>query len=252
MNKRKKLAITVLLFAICVMIYAGIQLVKIEKVYRVGDAHYDGLKAQVRQVGRYAPDIMPRENQQYIYIPEMEIDFTELRKLSEGAIAWLYSPNTAIDYPVMQSVDYSYYVDHLPNGTRNANGSLFLDFNCAPDFSGELTVIYGHNMKSGKMFGSLTGYKRQEYYDKHPYMYLYTEHGNYRIDLLYGCVIAAGQWRDRAFMYAENLSALLAFAEYNTTFTSSVKYSEGEKVIVLSTCSYEFDDARYIVIGVLR
>ena len=80
---------------------------------------------------------------------------------------------------------------------------------------------------------------------------LYTLWGNYRVELLYGCVIGAGQWRDRAFMYEANLDGLLDYAAYHTTFTSTELYSEEDRIIVLSTCSYEFDDARYIVIGKL-
>ena len=101
------------------------------------------------------------------------------------------------------------------------------------------------------MFGSLTGYKEQSYYEKHPYMDLYTKQGNYRIDLLYGCVVGAGQWREKAFMFKENKKALLSYAAFGTTFESNIKYKEGDKLVALSTCSYEFNDARYVVIGVL-
>jgi len=167
-------------------------------------------------------------------------------------MAWLYCPDTAIDYPVIKADDYAYYLTHLPDGAQNANGALFIDFNNAPDFTDQLTVIYGHNMKSGMMFGSLDEYKRQRHYDEHPYMYLYTEDANYRIELLYGCVIGAGQWRERAFMYKENINALIAYAADNTTFESVAKYSEGDRVIAMSTCSYEFEGARYVVIGILR
>jgi len=152
----------------------------------------------------------------------------------------------------MRAYDYDWYLRHLPDGSYNANGALFLDSNCPADFIGGLSIIYGHHMKSGRMFGSLTGYKKQDYFDEHPYMYLYTEKGNYRIDLKYGCVISAGEWRDRAFMYEVNLESLLAYASTKTTFESAAEYGDDDRFLVLSTCSYEFDDARYIVIGVLR
>ena len=124
-----------------------------------------------------------------------------------------------------------------------------MDYNCAPDLSGPLAVIYGHHMKSGKMFGGLKGYKSQEYYEKHPCMYLYSRQGGYRIDLLYGFVIEAGQWKEGAFMYPENVGGLMKYAALNTTFESGLKYEEGDKIAALSTCSYEFDDARYVVVG---
>jgi len=185
-------------------------------------------------------------------IPGRPIDFSALRAVNPDMAAWLYCPDTAIDYPVMRARDYDRYLRRLPDGTYNVNGSLFIDYNCAADFTDRLTVIYGHNMRSGQMFGSLKGYKGQAYYEKRPYMYLYTEQETYRVDLLYGCVIGAGQWRERAFMYEANLEALLTYAARNTTFASKAQYTPGDRVVALSTCSYEFDGARYVVIGVLR
>ncbi|MCL1975423.1 MAG: class B sortase [Firmicutes bacterium] len=152
----------------------------------------------------------------------------------------------------MRAKDYDYYLRRLPDGAYNSSGSLFIDYNCAADFSQKLTVVYGHKMKSGQMFGSLAQYKKQAYYTRHPFMYLYSEQGNYRVDLLYGCVIGAGEWRERAFMYEDNLESLLSYAAYNTTFNGDIQYQATDKLLALSTCSYEFEDARYVVIGVLQ
>jgi sortase B len=107
-------------------------------------------------------------------------------------------------------------------------------------------------MKSGAMFGSLKGFKGQTYYEQHPFMYLYTEQGNYRIDLIYGCVIGAGQWSSRGFMFSENIGKLVDYAADNTTFKSNLEYREGDSIVALSTCSYEFDNARYVVLGILK
>jgi len=242
---KRVFAILALLLGIGLTVYAGIQLLEAEQVYREGNAAYEDINDQVKKNA-------PTDSSQDNAIPDLGIDFEALKAVNKDAAAWLYSPGTAIDYPVMKADDYSYYLRRLPDGTANANGSLFIDYNCAPDFSEPLTVIYGHNMKSGRMFGSLKGYKDQGYYLEHPYMYLYTDQEIYRIELLYGCVIGAGQWRERAFMYAENVPALMAYAARNTTFRSEAKYIEGDRIVALSTCSYEFDDARYVVIGVLR
>jgi len=220
------------------MAVSGFKLREIQRAYRAGGKSYAALAGQMRPTPPNCPDA--------------PIDFAALQALNPDAAAWLYCPDTAIDYPIMRANDYSYYLRRLPDGTNNVNGSLFIDYNCAPDFSDRLTVIYGHNMRSGQMFGSLKGYKGQEYFEKHPFMYLYTQAGNYRIDLLYGCVIGVGQWRERAFMYEANLDALLAYAAQKTTFISKSQYVPGDRVVALSTCSYEFDGARYVVLGVLR
>ena len=279
------IAIAALLLGMSLMAYSGVQLSDTRQIYRESSIAYENLRNQVKkspadhavpqenishsleQISKQAQDNiseLPQKNTEVaqvealptIYIPKLDIDFEKLKQINKDATAWLYSPDTAIDYPVMRANDYNYYLSHLPDHTKNVNGSLFIDYNSAPDFSDPLTIIYGHHMKSkDMMFGSLKGYKDQKYYDKNPYMYLYTEQKNYRIDLIYGCVIAAGKWREQAFMFAENLEAFLAYAAQNTTFNSGVQYEgykEGDKIIALSTCSYEFDDARYVVLGILR
>jgi len=264
MNNRKLIAVLVLLAAIGMMARSGSQLIKAGRVYREGVAAYEALSRQVKkspsigtalktaQTEKEADTGFIAAEEPQLSLPELEIDFQMLTTINKDAATWLYCPGTVIDYPVMKADDYDYYLHHLPDGTQNANGSLFIDYNCAADFSDPLTIIYGHHMKSGSMFGSLKGYKEQGYFEEHPYMYLYTQQGNYRIDLIYGCVIGAGQWRERAFTCAKNVKALIAYAAYNTTFKNGTVYEEGDRVVALSTCSYEFDDARYVLVGILR
>ena len=265
MKKTIIIAVAVLLLGTLVMVYAGVRLLETNKVYQEADAVYEVLSKQVRKNATAEPAPLPaqelaamdspsaqeseHEARIPVYIPDVEIDFDLLRGINGDSAAWLYSPGTVIDYPVMKAEDYYYYLNHLSDGTVNANGSLFIDYNNAPDFSDDLTVIYGHHMKSGRMFGGLVGYKEQRFYEEHPFMYLYTETQNYRIDLMYGSVIGAWEWRDNAFMYEENIEDLISYAKNNTTFTSDVDYQAGDRLVVLSTCSYEYYDARYFVVG---
>ena len=266
------LIIAMLVIGVLLMGFAGYRMIETNRVYQGANAAYGDLSSQVRKASTPRDKALPEtggfanssshqpehghenndSDEQGVYVPGFDIDFEVLHSMNKDSAAWLYSPNTVIDYPVMRADDYTYYLNHLSDGTVNANGSLFIDYNNSPDFSDDLTVIYGHHMKSGSMFGSLKGYKEQSYFDANPYMYLYTPDGDYRIDLLYGCLIAAGQWSQGAFMYSENLDELLSYSRNNTTFISEATYTQGDRIIALSTCSYEFDDARYVVIGVLR
>jgi sortase B len=261
-----------MLFGMGLMTYAGLQISDTRQIYRESDIAYENLRSEVKKspASHKLPREKPPHQMEYapentapelpnppktprFHVPDLDIDFFALRQINKDAAAWLYFPNTAIDYPVMRSNDYNYYLNHLPDGTVNINGSLFIDCNCDSDFGDPLTVIYGHHMKSGDvMFGSLKGYKEQKYYEEHPYMYLYTEQKNYRIELLYGVVIAAGKWREQAFMFSENLEALLGYSAINTTFESKAEYTKGDRIVALSTCSYEFDGARYLVLGILE
>jgi sortase B len=250
----------ILALSILAMAITGTNIFNIQKTYAIGDRSYTHLKGYVRPGGIPVFDDWlittgftdGARTGAGIKVPDMLIDFEALQEINPNAVAWLYSPDTMIDYPVIQAADYNYYLHRLPDGTYNANGSLFIDYNW-DSFEDRLTVVYGHNMKNGKMFGSLVNYKKQDYFEAHPYLYLYTaDSGNYRIDLMYGCVIGAGQWRDRAFMFDVNLNEFLTYAAHNATFASEAQYAQGDKVIALSTCSYEFDDARYVVVGILR
>jgi len=186
-------------------------------------------------------------------IPERDIDWDALhREVSEDIVGWIYSPGTPIDYPVMRADDYSFFLSRLPDGTFNPNGSIFLDFNHSPDFSDGISVIYGHHMRSGAMFGTLNDYRRQAAFDERPHMFLYTPQRDYRVDLMYGFVVAERQWRLRAFMFEENIPSLLTFAAENTTFNSPVTFEQGDRILAMSTCEYDFDGARYVVLGILR
>ena len=110
------------------------------------------------------------------------------------------------------------------------------------------TIIYGHHMKSGRMFAPLEKYKSQSYYDAHPYMYIYTESQNYRIDLFAGCVVEGD-----ADIYATSVSAdILANYVAKSTFKSKIGTPTG-KIVTLSTCDYTsgYSDPRYVVLGQL-
>ena len=259
------IAWVVLVMSIGVMLLSGFKLWETRQTYQIGDDSYKSLTDLVRPAGLPAAAGDPKTpatsantaadapvKTLNVEIPDMTIDFQTLHSVNQDAVAWLYCPDTVIDYPVVRATEYDYYLHRLPDGTYNSNGTLFIDYNWK-DFSDKLIVIYGHNMKSGKMFGSLTNYKKQAYFDEHPYLYLYAEDGaRYRVDLLYGCIIDAGQWRERAFMFDLNLESLISYAAHSTTFESPVQYIPGDRVVALSTCSYEFDDARYVLLGILQ
>ena len=253
---KRLIASVLLIMSLAAIFFSTTKIKEIDTSIQESKAAYDVLRTYRSKETANTTENTHAENnapsEEDIYVPTIVIDYESLTEVGRGTSAWLYSPGTEIDYPIMQADDYNYYLYHLPDGTYNLNGSLFIDYNNNADFSDTLTVIYGHNMRSGMMFGSLKEYKKQSYYDEHPYMYIYTQGKDYRLDLLYGCVIGESQWRERAFMYKENLSTLLTHASHNTTFTSNVRYNPGSKIVALSTCSYEFDDARYVVLGVLR
>ncbi|MBE6919531.1 MAG: class B sortase [Ruminococcaceae bacterium] len=176
----------------------------------------------------------------------IEVDFEAVSELNDDIVAWIYCPNTKINYPIVQGRDNDYYLYRLLDGTWNNNGTIFMDYQNSADFSDPNTLIYGHNMKSGGMFHAVIDYKQQSFYDEHPYMYIMTPEQNYRLDLFAGCVVdSIGDIYD--FNPSEDvIKACIA----NSTFDSPIDYPT-HKVVTLSTCTYEYNDARYVVLGEL-
>jgi len=176
------------------------------------------------------------------------VDFSKLQQINPDICGWLYSPGTVINYPVVFSSDNVYYLDHLVDGTHSAAGSLFVDYRNNRDFSDLNTVIYGHHMKSGTMFGSLKLYKNASYYKNHPYMWLYTPTAVYRLDIIAGYTTRGGSSAFSMYNDAGSLAQYIASAVQQSAFTSQVDISSVTKVVTLATCAYDFTNARYVLL----
>lgn len=184
------------------------------------------------------------------------IDFDGLKAANNEYAAWLYSENTPINYPVMfpehDSEGEYYYIDHMPDGNYSANGTLFMDFRNAADFTDKNTCIYGHNMKDGSMFASLHSYDEEGYYAQHPCLYLSTPAMNYRLDLIAGFVTDPDSFAYvRDFDSSEQFMNHVELLKESSFFQSDVEITESDRLVTLSTCTYEIDDGRYVVVGKL-
>ena len=185
-------------------------------------------------------------------VSPISVDFEKLQAQNPEAVGWIYGPNSVIDYPIAHGTDNVFYLDHLINGDYNANGCIFVDCNNAGDFSDKNTLIYGHNMNDGSMFASLRNYRDAEYYKGHEKLYLSTPEKDYRIDLVAGLVTPSNSYvYARNFEVDEQFLAYIESAKAESTFKSDVEVDIDDQIVVLSTCTYEFTDARYVVIGKL-
>lgn len=179
----------------------------------------------------------------------IEVNFDVLLEKNEDIIGWLYSEDTPINLPIVQSTDNDYYLRRLIDGAWNSSGTLFADYRNTGDFSDNNTIIYGHNMKNKEMFGTLTYYKEQSYFNEHPVMWLLTPAGNYKIELVAGYVTPTTSDVYSFDQSEEDVFAMVQQAIENSTFHSDVEISQGDRFLTFSTCSYEYDNARYVLIG---
>ncbi len=174
-----------------------------------------------------------------------------LRELSEDCIAWLTVDDTKIDYPVMQGKTNRDYLNKDPYGAFSLSGSIFLDSRNDRYFGDGYSMIYGHHMEYGVMFGSLDGFADKDYFDSHRTGRLTVINGTeYRIRFFASCKAPATE--TLIFDPSEtDKGALLSYLERNALVYDPEKVSVEAKVIALSTCQSAESYERIIVFGTL-
>ena len=218
----------------------------------MGELAYDKLQKSVVSVPQKTQAQQPSiPFQEEIQLELPQVDFEALADINPEVVGWLYCPNTVISYPVPQGENNSYYLNHLFDGTRNSAGSLFLDSRCQ-GLTGQNSVIYGHYMKNGTLFASLSKYQEQAYYEAHPELFLITPENTLTIRLFSAYI--AGENDDAwqlTFSSQEEYGAWLERILERSCFTSEVIPQSTDRVITLSTCNYMFPGARFVCHGVV-
>jgi sortase B len=176
------------------------------------------------------------------------IDFDALKQENNDIIGWIYCPDTPINYPVVKGKDNNQYLRADLKGKYLVSGTIFADYRNNEVGEDKNYIVYGHNMKTSTMFGTLVKYKDQTYYDSHPILYFLTPERNYIIELIAGAVVK----RDSDIYQTAPADNTIADIMIKSTFNSTVEIGKGENIITLSTCSYEFNNARYVVVGKLK
>lgn len=164
---------------------------------------------------------------------KIKIDWEKLEDINKDIIGWIKIENTNIDYPILKDNDNLKYLKHSFDGKYNSNGSIFT-LNSNP-FNDNVTVIYGHNMKTRIMFSELDKYMDQEFLNEHLTFKIYTQNQNYEAKV-FSCYSIGVSEEER------NIK-LLNFEEEIEYYKKSSKYKidnigEIKKIVKLSTCSY--------------
>lgn len=181
------------------------------------------------------------------------VDFDTLKGINPDVIGWLYCDGTAINYPVVHRNDNDFYLTHMFDLTANSSGAIFLDKRNHGDFMDSNNIIYGHNMKNGSMFADLVRFKMQEFYEMHPQLLFMTPDRNYTIDVF--AALVTDEW-DKIWQidFADDAEFQAWLKNYigRSDIRSEISPTADDHVVTLSTCSYEYDGARYVVMGILK
>lgn len=180
-----------------------------------------------------------------------EIEHDRLREINGHYQFWLYAAGTPIDYPVVQGGNNSFYIDHMFNRRANRAGTLFVDYRNLTDFRDPNTLIYGHHMRDSSMFHGLTDYESRGFFDAHPFMVAVGRDEIYVIEVFAGYVTDGhDHCYDIAISDENDMQKFVAEAEKKSNFDAHVEIDcRKDHLVTLSTCAYNFENARYIVIG---
>lgn len=189
--------------------------------------------------------------------PDILEEYQGLYELNKSLVGWIKIDDTQIDYPVMQTKNQDYYLNHNFDQEKDNNGSIFIDKECSIWPRSQNIIIYGHNMKSGKMFGSLKGYKDESYCLKHPYIQFDTlyEKGKYQVMFAFSEIVHDEV--EVAFKYYQFINAN-SEVEYNSymndmkemsLYDTGVTSQYGDALITLSTCDYSDGSERFVVVA---
>ena len=239
--KYKKLRTTLIAILTVVFAVSAFHIIKITHDYKTAD------KANTELQERYVQEIQSTNEEEKIQIP-ISIDFDALKLENSDIIGWIYCPDTPINYPVVKGKDNNQYLRADLKGKYLVSGTLFADYRNGEVSEDPNYIVYGHNMKNSTMFGTLVKYKEQSYYDAHPILYFLTPENNYIIELCAGSVVKRDSDIYKTTPNGNTVTDFIA----KSTFKSTVKIDKGESILTLSTCSYEFNNARYVLIGKLK
>lgn len=197
--------------------------------------------------GRMYPDFTGLD------VPELKPDFTGLQEMNPDIYAWIFVPDTAVNYPVVQRAgDANYYLRRDIEGNRSTPGTIFTQYYNNKDWTDNLTVVYGHNMRDGSMFGSLHYFEDSQFFQEHPYIYIYTPDytlvyqvfASYEYSDIHLLLNYTMNDRDTFTLY---LGQVLALDGLNVNINRDVEVTADDRVLTLSTCVSVDSEDRYLV-----
>ncbi len=184
-------------------------------------------------------------------------EYKNLLNKNKKLIGWIKIDDTNIDYPVMQTSDNEYYLDHNLNQEYDKNGSIFMDKDCDVLKPSTNLIIYGHHMKNGQMFGDLDLYSSEEYFKEHRYIQFDTIYEKGIWEVMYVFRSRVYSEEEIVFKYYQFIDAL-SEQEFNSNmqemaamslYDTGVTAQYGDRLLTLSTCDYQETDGRFVVVA---
>ena len=224
------------------------------------DARYEELASLKNSDVLASPKEEPlvvRGQEEEVELPDVLNEYKTLYNKNKKLIGWLKIDDTIIDYPVMQTSNNEYYLDHNFNQEKDNNGSIFMDAECVAYPRSQNLILYGHHMKSGKMFGDLEKYASEAYYRDHSIIKFDTIYEKSVYQVMYVFRTRVLKENEIAFKYYQFIEAnsgeefnsymneMAEMSLYDTGLTAEY----GDELLTLSTCDHSQTDGRFVVVA---
>ena len=274
-SKRRNPTISFLLtlgIIIClgVMGYSGYQLITTALAYREGREEYDSLReftteaaADSSEVGEETetgsssaegtgPDLEKSRQKEKLPFVKLKapisVDFDSLKKINKDIVGWLYIPSLDISYPVVHGTDDDYYLHRTFARKDNFAGSIFVEAKNHGNFQDPNTIIYGHNMNDGSMFGKLSRLTSEEKYQDDPYIWILTPEQNYQYEMFSLHVTKVDSSVYTLFTGTDHrfITWALDMQSQSKAELREQRFSLESRIISLSTCTTD-SSTRYVV-----
>ena len=258
-KKKKKagdvLLTVVLIAAICIFCYAAYNLYHIYTEYKKGSDEYNAIAQMAvteRDPDQDAQEQEPAGPEGPTLKAPMDIDFDSLRSINTDVIGWIYvEALDGVSYPVVRGTDNDQNLHMTYEKNYNFAGTIFIDYENKADFSDCNTLVYGHNMKNGSMFGQLKNFSKDDSaYNKSKYFWIFTPEKNYRYEIISAYTTAVNSDTYTLFKgpgqeFVDYMNKIVSYSDIKTT---PGELGVEDKIVTLSTCTGN-ESTRYVVQG---
>ena len=238
---KKFIGRVILLIAIVGLIYSGYKLFVIFNDYNKNAKVYNELKD-------YGPKVTVGSEGN---INIEGLNYEELAKINSRFVGWITIPNTEINYPMVHPEEEKddYYLTHNFEKEENSGGAIFVESSVKHPFEDENTIIHGHHMRDGSMFADLNKFKEEDFFYSNNKVYIDTKDKSYVYEIFSVYVETANEnpYKHSFYTKEQYLSFLNELKNKSIFLANISDFTENDKIITLSTCSYEVTDGRCLV-----
>ena len=243
-KKNKGSIIRKIIFSISLVVFigSGYMLFDIMNEYHKNKASYDDIKEN------YGPEKVEEDG--VLKCRFTQEDYDKLLAINSDFKGWIYIPNTNVDYPIVQGSDNDYYLHHNFKKEENDGGAIFIASEIENPFTDVNTIIHGHHMKDGSMFASLKEFKDDEdFFNKNRKVYIITKDDVlvYEIFSVYYQKANTDPYKYGFASDEDYVNFLNELKNKSMHYIEQEPFTKDDKIITLSTCTYEVDDGRLLL-----